>query len=64
MSTTIFVPRAGGSTLILTIAPPPASPVPALQVTAVFRSGQVEATYRDGEQTATHRSGQITAGGR
>jgi hypothetical protein len=60
----IYVPRVGGGTLILNIAPPPASVVPTLVVVATFRSGVTEATYRDGKQEATHRDGTATAGGR
>lgn len=61
---TIYVPRAGGGTLILHVQSPPASPVPTLPVTAVFRSGQIEGTYRSGQQKATYRDGTVTAGGR
>lgn len=62
--TTLYVPRVFGGTLILTVAPPPASPVPTLTVTATFRDGQQEATYRDGTQEATHRDGTANTGGR
>lgn len=63
MSETLTVPRVFGGTLIITYTPA-TSPVPTLQVTAVFRSGQTEAMYRDGKQTATYRDGTVTAGGR
>lgn len=63
MTQILTVPRAFGGTLLITYTPS-TSPVPTLQVTAVFRSGQVEATYRSGEQTATYRDGTVTAGGR
>lgn len=62
--TVVMVPRVFGGTLILTVAPPPASPVPTLQVTAVFRDGKVESLHRDGKQEALHRDGVIPAGGR
>ena len=61
---TIYVPRAGGGTLILHVQSPPASPVPMLHVTAVFRDGQQGAIHRSGQQEATHRDGTVTPGGR
>lgn len=63
MSETLTVPRVFGGTLLITYTPA-TSPVPTLQLTAVFRSGQVEGTYRSGQQEATYRDGNVTAGGR
>ena len=60
----IFVPRTFGGTLILTVAPPPASVVPTVVIIATFRDGQVNATCRDGSGQATFRDGIVTAGGR
>ncbi len=63
MSQTLTVPRALGGTLII-IYTSASSPVPALQVTAVFRDGTQQSTYRDGTQQVAHRDGTITPGGR
>jgi hypothetical protein len=60
--TVLYVPRAGGSTLILTITPP--VPVPTLIVPAIFRDGEQQATHRDGEQQTTYRDGVAQTGGR
>lgn len=64
MSTTVYIPRVFGGTIILQVAPPPASTIPTLIVPATFRSGEVSATYRNGEQQAIYRDGQVQAGGR
>lgn len=63
MSRILTVPRVGGGTLLITYTPA-TSPVPALQITAVFRSGQVESVHRSGQQEVTYRDGTVTAGGR
>ncbi len=64
MSTvTIYVPRFGGGTLILTVPAP--IPGPTLEITAVFRDGNETAIFRDGlSALATFRDGKTTADGR
>jgi hypothetical protein len=53
----IYVPRAFGGTLILTVTPAAPS-VPPLVVPAIFRSGGVVAFYRSGEEDAEFRNGE------
>lgn len=60
----IYVPRTGGSTLILTVGAGPTSTVPTMVVLVTFRDGETKATFRDGETKATFRDGQVQAGGR
>lgn len=48
MSVTIYVPRVFGGTLILTITPPPSTPIPTIFIIANFRDGNIRATFRDG----------------
>lgn len=50
MSTTLFVPRTFGSTLILTITPPAPPPTP-VDVTWLTRDNTVTWKTRDGQVT-------------
>ncbi len=63
MSTT-YVPRAFGGTLILTVASPSASTVPAVACLVTFRDGESRVTFRDGETRVTFRDGVVNVGGR
>ena len=59
---TSTIPRALGSTLILT--PTPAATIPLLIVVATFRDGTAHAQHRDGQQRAQYRDGIVQTGGR